>query len=114
MNGVVTEMDGSGVIIGLKGAFPAGTVVGTKTGSLIDAGEAKDVVYFERPANATTDAEMSLFVMEAGGEFADRRTVRFGRQSGSLIEIVSGLEPGDRVIVTDTTQWNSHDRIRIK
>jgi len=29
-------------------------------------------------------------------------------------EIISGLSPGDRVIVTDTSKWVSHERIRLK
>jgi len=81
---------------------------------LIEVGELKDVVYFERPATARANAEMPLFVLEPNGEFAKRTTVLFGRQSGALIQIVSGLSPGDLVIVTDTSKWNSQERLRIK
>jgi HlyD family secretion protein len=52
--------------------------------------------------------------MEPNREFAKRAIVRFGRQSGALIQVVSGLSPGDLVIVTDTTKWNSNERLRIK
>jgi len=52
--------------------------------------------------------------VETNGEFAKRTTVRFGRQSGALIQIVSGLKPNDMVIVTDTTKWGAYERIRLK
>ena len=109
-----TRLDSWKLTIRLNEPFPADAAVGVKVGSLIEVGELKDVVYFERPATARANAEMPLFVLEPNGEFAKRATVRFGRQSGALIQIVSGLSPGDMVIVTDTSKWNSQERLRIK
>lgn len=57
---------------------------------------------------------MPLFVVDPNGTVARRRSVRFGVQSGALLQILSGLSPGDLVIVTDTTKWNSHPLIRLK
>ena len=109
-----TRLDSWKLTIRLNEPFPADAAVGVKVGSLIEVGELKDVVYFERPATARANAEMALFVLEPNGEFAKRTTVRFGRQSGALLQIVSGLSPGDMVIVTDTSKWNSQERLRIK
>jgi HlyD family secretion protein len=109
-----TLLDSWKLTIRLKEPFPAAASLGTKAASLVEVGELKDVVYFERPATARPNTEMALFVMEPGGEFAKRTTVRFGIQSGALIQIVSGLSPGDMVIVTDTTKWNSYQRVRVK
>jgi hypothetical protein len=30
------------------------------------------------------------------------------------VEIVAGLEEGDRVILSDTSAWDGHDRIRLE
>src|ERR1051326_9184048 len=90
-----TRLDSWKLTIRLNEPFPADAAVGVKVGSLIEVGELKDVVYFERPATARANAEMPLFVLEPNGEFAKRAAVRFGRQSGALIQIVSGLSPGD-------------------
>jgi hypothetical protein len=109
-----TLLDSWKVTIRLKEPFSADATVGTKVGSLIEVGEMKDVVYFERPASARPNTEMPLFVVEQNGEFAKRTSVRLGRQSGALIQIISGLSPGDLVIVTDTAKWNSYERLRIK
>jgi hypothetical protein len=46
--------------------------------------------------------------------FAYRRTVRYGMLSGPLIQVVSGLDPGDRVIVTDMSQWEKAERVKLE
>jgi multidrug efflux pump subunit AcrA (membrane-fusion protein) len=109
-----TLLDSLRLTVRSREPFPPGVSVGMKVGSLIEIGEIKDAVYFERPANAHANSEMPLFVVEPNGEFAKRVAVRFGRQSGALLQILDGLSPGDRVIVTDTTKWNSNSRLRIK
>jgi HlyD family secretion protein len=118
--GKVVDVDRAGesgftkVKIELGEPLPKGTALGAKLGSLIEVGELKDVVFFARPADARPNSEMALFVIDQDGQFARRTKVRFGVQSGPLIEIISGLSPGDRVIVTDTSKWVSHERIRLK
>jgi len=39
--------------------------------------------------------------------------VQLGRSSVNTIEIVKGLNPGDRVILSDMSQWDSTDRIKL-
>ncbi len=39
--------------------------------------------------------------------------MQLGRSSVNTIEIVKGLEPGDRVILSDMSQWDAHDRIKL-
>jgi HlyD family secretion protein len=31
----------------------------------------------------------------------------------NAVEIVSGLEVGDQVVLSDTSAWDAHDRIRL-
>ena len=44
---------------------------------------------------------------------AIRVPVELGRSSVNAIEIVQGLAPGDKVILSDTSAWDDHDRIRL-
>jgi hypothetical protein len=94
--------------------FPQGTAVGTRIGGLIDVGEAKDVLFFGRPADARPNTTAMAFVVELGGDHARRVEVKYGRVSGALIEILSGLSEGDRVIVTDMSKWAGSDRVRLR
>src|SRR5258708_9356898 len=109
LNGTITaELE-------LADARPEGTTaIGAKIGGLIGVGAAKNVWFFGRPADARPQSTARVFVLEPDGEHARRVVVEYGRQSGSLIEILRGLSEGDRVIVTDMSRWADHDRIRLK
>jgi HlyD family secretion protein len=39
--------------------------------------------------------------------------VQLGRSSVNTIEIVGGLNVGDKVILSDTSAWDGHDRLRL-
>jgi HlyD family secretion protein len=43
-----------------------------------------------------------------------RVPVKLGRGSVSTIEISQGLEVGDQVILSDMSQWDEHDRVRLQ
>jgi HlyD family secretion protein len=40
--------------------------------------------------------------------------VQLGRASVSTIEVLDGLNEGDRVILSDTSAWDDHDRLKLK
>jgi HlyD family secretion protein len=96
--------------------FPAGTVVGQRIigRPLVDVGEQANTVFFERPGDSVPNTKTTIFRIEPDNEHARRVPVEYGRQSGPLIEIVSGLMPGDRVIVTDMSPWAAYDRVQLK
>lgn len=100
--------------IELAQPLPEGTAIGAKVGGQIEVGTANDVVYFERPEDSRPNTTASVFVVEADNEHAKRVAVKYGRQSGPLMEIVGGLSPGDRAIVSDMSAWAGYERVRIK
>jgi HlyD family secretion protein len=40
--------------------------------------------------------------------------VRVGRGSADAVEILGGLKAGDRVILSEMSQWSSTPRVRLK
>jgi len=40
--------------------------------------------------------------------------VRLGRASVNTIEVLSGLQPADKVILSDMSAWDSFNRIRLE
>ena len=72
-----------------------------------------DVLFLARPAAARENQTVALFVLAENGTEAFRREVSFGRSSVSEIEVRGGLRPGDRVILSDTSQWDGHDQLRL-
>ena len=95
--------------------LPSNTTVGQTYGALIELGEElKDVVFFSRPADSSPNSVASIFVLEPGTDFARRVTVRYGKISGPLIQVIDGISPGDRVIVTDMSKWTKYERVRLQ
>ena len=91
-----------------KGARPDLSVDGT-----IELERLNDVIYVGRPAFGQENNQVSIFKLTGGGSEAVRTPVRLGKSSVNTIEIQGGLQPGDQVILSDTSAWDSHDRIRL-
>jgi len=53
-----------------------------------------------------------VFVIE--DEFVDRRTVRVGRSIGTDVEIMAGVIPGERVVVSDLEGLSDGQKVRVK
>lgn len=74
----------------------------------------KDVLYVGRPVNGQSDSTIGLFKLVDDGSEAVRVNVKLGRSSVNTIEIRDGLKVGDKVILSDMSQWDAFDRIRLK
>ena len=74
----------------------------------------KDVAYVGRPAGSQSEPESVLFKVESDGLHATRVKVRFGAGSVSSLQVLEGLQPGDRVILTDMTKYAGYERIRLE
>jgi multidrug efflux pump subunit AcrA (membrane-fusion protein) len=55
-----------------------------------------------------------LFKLSSDGSEATRVNVKLGRSSVNTVEILQGLQVGDRVILSDMSQWDNYDRVRLK
>jgi multidrug resistance efflux pump len=74
----------------------------------------EDVVYVGRPQFGQANQRVSLFRVTPDGAYADRITVLLGASSVNEIEIREGLSPGDVVILSDMSQYDGFDRVRIR
>ncbi len=54
-----------------------------------------------------------IFVVSGDGSEAIRRTVRMGRRNDEFIEVLDGLEPGERVITSPYTSYINMDRLAL-
>jgi HlyD family secretion protein len=92
-----------------KGARPDLSVEGT-----IEIENLADVVYVGRPAFGQPNSTVGIFRLDAEGKGASRAQVKLGRASVNSVEILSGLQPGDKVILSDMSQWDAFNRIRLE
>ncbi len=91
-----------------KGARPDLSVDGTVELERLD-----DVVYVDRPAFGQERSTITIFKLDPAGVYANRTQVQLGRSSVNTIEIVNGLQPGDRVILSDMSPQDGVDRIKL-
>jgi len=93
--------------------LPAGARPDLSVDGRIRLGVLRDVVSIPRPTLAVPGSPGTLFVLEGDGE-ARQAAVRFGAASSDRIEIRSGLRPGDRAVLSDTSQWAQYPRLRLR
>jgi HlyD family secretion protein len=91
-----------------KGARPDLSVEGT-----IEIERLAKVLYVGRPVTAEAGAVALLFKLSPNGKEAISTRVKLGRGSVNTIEVLEGLHAGDQIILSDMSQWQTHERIRL-
>lgn len=94
--------------------LPPGARSDLSVDGTIELENLKDVLYVGRPVHGQQDSTISLFKITPDGSEASRVNVKLGRSSVTTIEVLSGLQVGDKVILSDMSQWDNVDRIRLK
>jgi HlyD family secretion protein len=118
--GVVTRIDPAVqqgyVLVDVRptGELPRGARPDLSVDGTIEIERVEDVLYVDRPAYGQAEATIQLFKLIDGGERAVRTDVRIGRTSVNTVEIVAGLEEGDEVILSDPSDWDGHNVIRLR
>ena len=102
------------VDIAFDGALPRGARPDLSVEGTVELERLARVMHVGRPAYGQSDAAVSLFRLMPDGETAERVSVRLGRASVNSIEVLRGLQPGDRVIISDMSQWDHVPRVRIR
>jgi HlyD family secretion protein len=92
-----------------RGARPDLSVDGT-----IEIARLEDALYVGRPAFGQAQSTVQLFKVVDNGSAAVRVTVQLGLASVNSVQILSGLEVGDIVILSDMTASDNVDRVRLR
>jgi multidrug efflux pump subunit AcrA (membrane-fusion protein) len=108
VNGTVT------VDVGLDGPLPPGARPDLSVEGTVEIERLADVLYVERPVHGEANSTVGLFKVVDDGKEATRVQVQLGRTSVNTVEIVKGLEIGDKVILSDMSAWDNYDRVQLK
>ena len=106
-NGTVT------VDVQFDGLLPDGARPDLSVDGTVELENLKNVLYVGRPVHGASQSTISLFKLTPDGSEAVRTNVKLGRSSVNTVEILDGLQVGDRVILSDMSQWDNYDRIRL-
>ncbi len=107
-NGTVT------VDVALDGTLPKGARPDLSVDGTIQLERLENVMYVGRPVQGQPDSKVGLFKLTDSGKTAIRVSVNLGRSSVRTIEIVEGLQVGDQVILSDMSQWDAHEQVRLE
>ncbi len=102
------------VDIALEGELPRGARPDLSVDGTIVIEKLDGVLTVGRPAFGQPDSRITLFKLSPDGDSATRIAVQLGRGSVHRIEVVEGLQEGDRVILSDMSTWDAVDRVRLE
>ncbi len=108
VNGTVT------IDIALEGELPKGARPDLSVDGTIEIERLNQVLYVTRPAYGQAESTVGLFKLARDGKTASRVNVKLGRASVTTIEVVSGLQPGDKVIVSDMSRYDTFNKVRLQ
>ena len=106
-NGTVT------VDVTLDGALPKGSRPDLTVDGTIELERLTDVLFVGRPALGQEQSTVGVFKLEPDGT-ASRTQAKIGRMSVDKVELVSGLNAGDQVVLSDMSAWDAYDRVRLQ
>ena len=75
----------------------------------LQLGEAAEAVLIPRGSFYQTTGGRWIYVVDASGEKAYRREIRIGRQNPQYYEVVEGLQPGEKVIVSSYDNFGDNE-----
>jgi HlyD family secretion protein len=101
------------VDVAIDGQLPKGARPDLSVDGTIELERLDNVIYVGRPAFGQENNTVGIFKLVSGSSEAVRTPVKLGKSSVNTIEILNGLQPGDQVILSDTSAWDAHERIRL-
>lgn len=93
--------------------LPPGVRIDLSVDGTIELERLDEAVFVDRPAYGQAFSTIGLFKVGDDG-LARRLPVKLGRFSVQHVEILDGLREGDRVILSDSSQWDHANVIRVR
>ena len=102
------------VEVTLDGELPKGARPDLSVDGTIELERLVDVLYVGRPVYGQPNSKVGMYKIGMDGETAQLVQVELGRSSTTTVEVIAGLQEGDEVILTDSSQWSDAERIRLR
>jgi len=114
--GVVPIVAGGTTTVDVKldGPLPEGVIPDQEVDGTIEIEKLDNTTFVGHPVFGQPNTTISLFKVDPDGKGASLVEVRLGRASVHTIEVLSGLQPGDKVILSDMSAWDTFNRIRLE
>ncbi len=97
-----------------KGAAPQGITVGQAIDTKLELGGASTALMLPNGPFYQDTGGQWAFVLTPDGKYATRRTIALGRRNPDHVEVLEGLEPGERVIVSSYQGFEHVERVELE
>ncbi|MEO9806323.1 MAG: efflux RND transporter periplasmic adaptor subunit [Reichenbachiella sp.] len=97
-----------------ENALPDGIRRGQTLQIKLQLSENIEAVQIPRGSFYQTTGGNWIFVVDESGSFATRRNIRLGRQNPRFYEVIEGLQPGEKVVVSSYDGYEDKDRLVFK
>lgn len=120
VDGVVTRIDpgvtdGTVVVdVDLNGPLPAGARPQMQIEGTIYITQVPNTLYVGKPAYVKNDSAISVYKLDPAGRYASRVNIKAGKVSLNYVQILQGLQAGDRIITSEIGQWQGQERVLLK
>lgn len=102
------------VEVTIEDPLPPGTRSDLAVDGTIEIERIPNTMFIGRPGFGQAESSVGIFRVVKGKGEAERVTVQLGRASVNTIEVKGGLQIGDSVIISDMSQFDATNRVRIK
>jgi multidrug efflux pump subunit AcrA (membrane-fusion protein) len=102
-----------GLDIALDGALPRGARPDLSVDAAVQLEKLDNATYVGRPAEGSSESVVKMFRLAPDGRSATRIDVKLGRGSATSVEILSGLKPGEQVILSEMSRYENADRVNL-
>jgi HlyD family secretion protein len=120
VNGVVTRVDpgvteGTVVVdVDLEGVLPAGARPQLQVEGIIYTSRLPNTLFVGKPAYVKNDAAIAVYKLDPAGRYATRTTIKAGKVSLNYLQVLHGLQAGDRIITSEIGAWQDQERVLLK
>jgi len=120
VNGVVARVDpgvteGTVVVdVELQGALPAGVRPQLPVEGTVYVTQLPNTLYVGKPAYVKNDAAITVYKLDPAGRYATAVRIEAGKVSLNHLQVLHGLQAGDRIITSEVGEWQDETRILLK
>jgi beta-lactamase regulating signal transducer with metallopeptidase domain len=105
--------DTCSIDVALDSALPERATVGLTVDGTIEIEKLENVLHVGRPVHGEANISIGLFRISKDGSEAERVPVKLGRSSVNAMEVLDGLNEGDKIILSDMSAYDNAERIRL-
>jgi len=120
VDGIVTRVD-PGVTEGtvvvdadLVGAPPPNARPQLQVEDVVYISQLPNTLYVGKPSYVKNDAAITVWKLDPSGRYATKVTIQAGKVSLNHLQVLNGLQAGDRIITSEIDEFQDQQRILLK